>query len=203
MKKQNFNKSWELRHDLSTIMESVVPSTADVEMVDLPHDEMISRPRYPECNTGSYQAFFEGEDFQYIKRFFVPLSERDKVHYICFDGVYMNAVIILNNRFVTRHANGYIPFTVRIDYYLNYDTENELKVQIRGSAQPNSRWYSGLGIYRDVFYMTADHLHILNDGVHITTLDCDEELASLKIDVSIFITSRTVPTQAWTIPATV
>ena len=186
MIKQNFNKSWELKHDISTIMESVVPSEADVEMVNLPHDELISRPRYAECNTGAYMAFFEGEDIQYIKKLHIPLSERDKVHYICFDGVYMNAVVIINNRFVTRHANGYTPFTIRIDDYLNYDAENEMKVQIRGTAQPNARWYPGLGIYRDVFYMTGDFLHILNDSVHVTTIDCDEELASLKIDVGIF-----------------
>ena len=170
MIKQNFNKSWELKHDISTIMESVVPSEADVETVNLPHDELIRRPRYAECNTGAYMAFFEGEDIQYIKKFHISLSERDKVHYICFDGVYMNAAVIINNRFVTRHANGYTPFTIRIDDYLNYDAENEMKVQIRGTAQPNARWYPGLGIYRDVFYMTGDFLHILNDSVHVTTI---------------------------------
>lgn len=185
MIKQNFNKSWELKHDISTIMESVVPSGAGVEKINLPHDGLINRPRYPECNTGAYMAYFEGENMQYTKKFFIPLSERNKVHYICFDGIYMNASIFINNRYVTRHANGYTPFTIRLDDYLNYDTENEIKIQIRGTAQPNARWYPGLGIYRDVFYMAGDFLHIPNDDVHITTLECDEELALLRLDVGI------------------
>lgn len=127
-------------------------------------------------------GFFEGEDLQYTKTFFVSQEEREQVHYLNFDGVYMNATVLVNNRFVANHAYGYTPFTLRIDKYLNYGTDNLLTVAVRGQAMPNARWYPGLGIYRNVTYLTAGLLHLVPDGLRLTTLDCDETLASVEIE---------------------
>lgn len=185
MIKQNINKAWKLQHGLSSIIEAIMGKDVKVETVDLPHDALISRPRYAECVSGPGMAYFEGEDLQYSKTFFVGEDEQNQVHYLNFDGVYMNATVLVNNRFVTTHVYGYTPFTVRIDEFLNYGKENTVTVAVRGQAQPNARWYPGLGIYRDVTYMKANLLHVLHDGLRVTTLDCDEELASVEIEAEV------------------
>lgn len=61
-----------------------------------------------------------------------------------------------------------------------------LKVSIRGTALPNSRWYSGQGIYRDAWLLTGDRLHISQDGLHVTTLDCSEELAQIEVTADVW-----------------
>lgn len=185
MKKQDFNKSWTLMHGLSSIIESISGKQGKFEQVDLPHDGLISRPRYAQCPSGSGMAFFEGEDLQYSKTFFVGQDEKDQVHYLNFDGVYMNATVLVNNRFVANHAYGYTPFTLRIDEYLNYGADNQVTVTVRGQAMPNARWYPGLGIYREVTYLTAGLVHLVPDGLRLTTLDCDEILASVEIEAEV------------------
>lgn len=191
MIKQNFNKTWTLKHGVSTILESIMGNQGKTKQINLPHDALISRPRYDGCVSGPGMAYFEGENVSYSKNFFVGEDEKDQVHYLNFDGVYMNATIRVNNRYVTRHAYGYTPFTIRLDEYLNYGKENNVTVDIRGYAQPNARWYPGLGIYRDVTYMTAGLLHLTHNGIRVTTLDCDAELASVQIEAEVFNADHT------------
>ena len=184
MKATCFNRDWMFRHGTSTLMEGFMPSGSS-EPVRLPHDALISRPRSADAVEGGGMGYFKGENVEYSKTFTVPADEKDKVHYLYFDGVYMNATIILNDRYVAKHGNGYSPFTLKIDRYLNYDKENVLKVRVFGSAVPNARWYPGLGIYRGVKFMTAEWLHFRWQGLRVTTLSCDEEEAILSVEADI------------------
>lgn len=185
MEKNNFNKSWMLTKKITTLLAALGGGSNESLKVDLPHDVLISQPRYADCVSGPGMAYFEGADVTYSKTFFVDSGEKDKVHYIHFDGVYMNATIRLNNRYVMHHAYGYTPFTIRLDEYLNYGRTNTLSVEIRGYAQPNARWYPGLGIYRDVTFMTGNLVHLVHNGIHTTTLDCDKALGSVQIEAQV------------------
>ncbi len=186
MKQTDFNKNWMVKAGIETILESVLGGSGEKPaVVDLPHDALISRPRYAECKSGPGMAFFEGTDLTYIKKFRVEEAERDTVHYINFDGIYMDATVIVNNRTAFRHAYGYSPFTVRLDEFLDYGAENEIRVLVRGQAMPNARWYPGLGIYRNVRFLTGPLLHLKPDGIRVTTLDCDEALGSVRVETEV------------------
>lgn len=185
MVKQSFNKKWVLQHGLSTFMENIFGNPAPMEEVDLPNDVMITLKRDPNEITGAGMGYFPGENLEYTKKFFISGEERKRVHYLKFDGVYMNATFLINGIFVTNHENGYTPCIMKIDRYLKYDAENEVKIMIRGSAQPFARWYPGLGIYRGVYLLTGNYLHVKEDGIRITTVDCDEKLAVVEIEADI------------------
>lgn len=185
MRKQSFHQQWCLKKGSSSIMESMTGLAGGKDMVELPHDAMLAMPRSADAVSGAGMAYFHGENLEYSKTFFVPAEERDQVHYLNFDGIYMNATISVNGVFAAKHRCGYTPCTLRVDEFLKYGEENTVRVAVRGAALPNSRWYPGEGIYRDVWLLAGGMLHIAPDGVHVTTVDCDPELAVLEIETEV------------------
>lgn len=185
MIRENLNKNWVLQHGLSTFMENIFGNPAPAEIVDLPNDVMITLGRDAAEITGAGMGYFKGENVEYTREFYVSSEEKEKVHYLKFEGVYMNTTFLVNGLYVTKHENGYTPCLMQIDRYLKYGSINKITVMIRGSAQPFARWYSGLGIYRNVYLLTGEYLHIAEDGVRITTLDCDENLAIVEVEAEV------------------
>lgn len=185
MRKQQLNRQWTLCHGTSSVMKSLMRSQEQREVVDLPHDAMITMPRSADAPSGAGMAYFHGENLEYSRTFFVSQEEKDRVHYLNFDGIYMNATILINGIFAAKHRCGYTPCTLRIDEFLRYGAENEIQVSIRGSALPNARWYPGEGIYRDVWLLDGEQLHIAPDGLHVMARDCDPELAVLEVETDV------------------
>ena len=181
MLKQNINREWTLKHRTSSIMESVMGASDEEEVVNLPHDGMVSMDRSADAVSGPGMAYFQCENLSYEKKLFIPLEEADQVHYLNLDGVNPSAKIYVNGIFAAQHFYGYAPCTVRVDEFLRYGAENTIKVEARGSSEPFSRWYPGVGIYRDAWLLTGDYLHIPCDGVHVTTQDCDDQWGVLEV----------------------
>ena len=86
----------------------------------------------------------------YRKTFTVPAESKNKNIRIEFDGVYKNSEVWINGHFLGKRPNGYISFSYDLTPYLNYGKTNVIAVKVDNSQQPDSRWYSGSGIYRDV-----------------------------------------------------
>lgn len=162
MKAVPFNTGWVFRKG----EEAAVPVT-------LPHDAMLGETRVPGGAGGTGGAFFPGGFYTYEKTFDVPADWAEKTVGFAFDGVYRNARVKLNGVEAADHAYGYTPFTVCADGLLKYGESNTLTVEVDNSQLPNSRWYSGSGIYRPVHLLIADKTHILWQGVRITTLSID------------------------------
>jgi len=148
--------------------------------VTLPHDAMILTDRSPDYPTGGGSAFFKGENYEYTKTLFVPAEDEGKVIYLEFEGVYMNAFVWVNGDFAGKCPYGYTNFYVKINDFLKYGQENEIKVTVKNASQPNARWYSGAGIYRNVKLMVGNPLHIKVDGVRVSTPDIEPELAAVE-----------------------
>ena len=70
--------------------------------------------------------------------------------YLHFDGVMMNATVEINGSKAVLQHNGYIPFSVNITPYIYFGKTNRVTVIVNPSMQPNSRWYTGAGIFRSV-----------------------------------------------------
>lgn len=119
--------------------------------VTLPHDAMIHEKRVPGHLSGSAQAFFPGGRYVYEKKFQKP----EAAHAVFqFEGVYKNAVVYINGRQAGGCAYGYLPFSVCADEYLKAG-ENTIRVECDNTDQPDSRWYTGAGIYRPVWLWTG------------------------------------------------
>lgn len=149
MKKQLWNQGWTLN---------------ETEVVDLPRDEMVLTTRSADSPVTDAQGFFQPGKYTYTKK----LGVDAKYAFVNFDGVYRNAHVYLNEEEKAFVPYGYIPFLVELG---EVKKEDVLKVECDNLDQPDSRWYSGAGIYRDVHLFTSDEDFIYPRGIKVDTLD--------------------------------
>ncbi len=152
MKKQSFCKNW----------------LCNGSPVTLPHDAMLHTQRRADAPSGSAGAFFAEGSWVYEKKFERPEAEHVLLQ---FEGVYKNAKVFLNGKQAGGAAYGYIPFWIDADEYL-VDGENTLRVEC-AVQHPDSRWYSGAGIYRPVWLWTGPKNSIEPERVRVSTLGID------------------------------
>lgn len=154
--------------------------TAPGKPVTLPHDAMLAEPRTALSAGGTNTGWYEGYDYEYRRTLTVPENELADTHILEFEGVYHNAEVWLNGQKAAFRPYGYTNFYVDCAPYLHAG-ENELRVIARNADQPNSRWYSGAGIYRPVQLWTARGAHISLNGVKIRTLSLDPAGVEVRV----------------------
>ena len=154
--------------------------TAPGKPVTLPHDAMLAEPRTALSAGGTNTGWYEGHDYEYQRTLTVPENELADTHILEFEGVYHNAEVWLNGQKAAFRPYGYTNFYVDCAPYLHAG-ENELRVIARNADQPNSRWYSGAGIYRPVQLWTARGAHITLNGVKIRTLSLDPAVVEVRV----------------------
>ena len=154
--------------------------TAPGKPVTLPHDAMLAEPRTALSAGGTNTGWYEGYDYEYQRTLTVPENELADTHILEFEGVYHNAEVWLNGQKAAFRPYGYTNFYVDCAPYL-HSGENELRVIARNADQPNSRWYSGAGIYRPVHLWTARGAHITLNGVKIRTLSLDPAVVEVRV----------------------
>lgn len=153
-------------------------SPEKVKQVTLPHDAMITEPR-GKCLNGANSGFFPGGRYVYEKEFIVDSGDIGKYIALVFEGVYRCATISLNGKEVLYHAYGYTEFTVDISEEAQAGT-NRIIVDVDNSLEPNSRWYSGSGIYRPVHIVIKPKKHISN--LRVTTKSISPAIISVSAD---------------------
>lgn len=150
-------------------------------LVDLPHDAMFHEKRTKLSEGMNHISWFPGGDYQYEKSFYIPPEWSGKHIVLEFEGVYRNAEVYLGGQKVLYRPYGYTNFYVDSDPHLIYGGENHIKVIARNSDQPNSRWYTGSGIYRPVHMFVMDQKHILMNGIRIKTLSVKPAVIAAEI----------------------
>ena len=171
MKATSLLTGWTCRH---------LGNTAPGKTVTLPHDAMLAEPRTALSAGGTNTGWYEGYDYEYRRTLTVPENEMADTHILEFEGVYHNAEVWLNGQKAAFRPYGYTNFYVDCAPYLHAG-ENELRVIARNADQPNSRWYSGAGIYRPVQLWTARGAHITLNGVKIRTLSLDPAVVEVRV----------------------
>ena len=171
MRKQEFNQGWIFYKE----------GSQEKQPVTLPHDAMLHEKRDPESPGTHAAAYFPGGKYVYEKEFSAPQDWTDKKVTLEFEGIYRNSKVYVNDQEVGGRAYGYIGFFVSIEKYLNIGGKNIIRVTADNSQLPNSRWYSGAGIYRPVWLYVQNQEHIALEGVKITTLSYDP--ARIRVDV--------------------
>lgn len=164
MKKTAFNDNWIYRG----------------QTVTLPHDAMLHEKRDPEAACGSAGAFFPDGEYVYEKTFLRPAAEHVLIQ---FEGVYKNAKVYVNNTLAGGVSYGYIPFFAELDQYL-VDGENTVRVECE-VTHPDSRWYSGAGIYRPVWLWTGPKDSIEPESVRISTVSYDPAVIRVQSEKNI------------------
>ncbi len=111
---------------------------------------------------------------------------RDKNIFIDFDGVYCNSEVWINGHYLGLRPNGYISFRYNLTPYLKFGSgKNEIAVKVDNSHQPNSRWYSGSGIFRNVWLVKTSNIHIDHWGSFITTPEISDRSATVNLKLQI------------------
>lgn len=122
----------------------------------------------------------------YRKTFTLPETDRDKVIYVDFDGVYRNSEVWINGHSLGFRPNGYVSFRYDLTPYLRYGSQpNVIAVKADNSEQPNSRWYSGSGIYRNVWLVKVNPVHVDNWGTFVHDMKISSEEATFALEVRI------------------
>lgn len=173
MKGQNFNHDWVYYLEGSEIRENVT----------LPHDAMLHTGRDALSPGKDANAYFLGGIYHYEKELDVPKEWENKTVILSFGGVYRNAKVYVNGQEAGGRPYGYIPFEVCLDGFLQYGAKNTVSVTADNSKLPNSRWYSGGGIYRGVRLFVAEKKHIKYQGVKVTTLSVNPAVIKVETDV--------------------
>ena len=159
MKKISFTDNWHFKTDKK-----------EIENLTLPHDAQLLDGRRPDSAGGGGQGYFVGNIYEYEKVFDVPAEWSSKHVEILFEGVYRNCSVILNGTELGEHRYGYTQFLFSLDESLKYGEKNVIRVRVDNSKLPNSRWYSGGGIYRPVYLLAGNKEHIHFQGVKVSTI---------------------------------
>jgi beta-galactosidase len=181
LRKQLFDNDWKL-----FLGDSPSASTIDFDdkswrTLDLPHDWSIEGTVDKNNPMGNDGGYFPAGIGWYRKTFIVPESWKGKHVSIYFEGVYMNSEVFINGKSLGIYPYGYSSFSYDLTPYLKFNDENVLSVRVDNSKQKNCRWYSGLGIYRHVWMVVTDPIHVAQWGVTVTTPDVSSEKATVQI----------------------
>jgi beta-galactosidase len=171
LKNIDFNEGWKYRNLKDTVHIPVI----------LPHDAMLKEGRSVQSLGGSNISYFHGGDYEYIKDFEVSKEFIDQVVFFEFEGIYKDAFIYINDQLVGSRPYGYTHFYVDATNHLLINQKNELKVLVYNSDQPNSRWYTGSGIYRPVKMIIGDKQHVVLNGVQIKTIDIQSSIIEVSV----------------------
>lgn len=148
--------------------------------LDLPHDWSIEGVYDKEAPTGGSGGYLPTGIGWYRRTFLMPQGGHGKNIWIEFDGVYMNSDVWINGHHLGNYPNGYNSFYYELTPYMT-NGRNVIAVRVDNSLQPNTRWYSGSGIYRHVWMVITDPVHIAHWGTYITTPVVQENKAKIRI----------------------
>ena len=159
--RQNFDKNWQFILADSAQMAKADYNDSSWRTLDVPHDWAREGDFYVGNPSGAGGGALPGGIGWYRKHF--TLGKIEKV-FIEFDGVYMNSTVYVNGKKVGFRPYGYSSFEYDITPYVRQG-DNVVAVKVDNSDQPNSRWYSGCGIYRHVWLTTTASTHVSHWGV--------------------------------------
>ena len=182
--RMNFDRDWTFH--LGEITEAASPDFDDSSWrrLNLPHDWAIEGDFSQENPSGTGGGALPGGIGWYRKTFTVGPEDEGRKVFIDFDGVYMNSEVFINGTSLGKRPYGYISFRYDLTPYLRYGAENVLAVRVDNAEQPNSRWYSGCGIYRHVWLVKTDPVHVAHWGTYATA-QLEGEKATLKMQTTI------------------
>ncbi len=183
MKSIILDREWMFRRgylDSISMLDSI-PAT----VVNLPHDGMIGTPVSADAPAGVDMGYFTGGLSNYTKYVLFPKEWEDECVGLQFDGVMMNATVDVNGSKVALWHNGYAPFFCDLTDYVTFGQENRITINVNTSMQPNSRWYTGSGLYRGVKLLHGPRVHIVPDGIFAYTKEVSDGYAFLEAQVEV------------------
>jgi beta-galactosidase len=176
----DMNAAWKFMPGEST--DAFLPEFDDSgwRLLNLPHDWSIESDFSEQHPATPGGGALPGGVGWYRKSFRSTVNDNQRV-FIDFDGVYRNSEVWINGHYLGKRPFGYIGFRYELTAFLRKDTVNILAVKVDNSRQPNSRWYSGSGIYRNVWLTVTSDVYVAHWGTYVTTPEVSAEKATATI----------------------
>ncbi|MEL0455909.1 glycoside hydrolase family 2 TIM barrel-domain containing protein [Flavobacteriaceae bacterium SZ-1-7] len=184
-RKQLFNYDW--KFNLGDTSEGRTANFDDSSWrtLDLPHDWSIEGKSEIENPSGGDGGYFPMGKGWYRKTFHAANDWKGKKISIYFEGVYMNAEVFINGKSIGIQPYGYTSFSFDLTSHLEFGKDNILTVKVDNSLQKNCRWYSGSGIYRNVWLKITNQVHVEDWGIAITIPEVSKEKATVQVKANV------------------
>ena len=173
MEKIKLNRDWEFAHGT----RNPWGMGDGIKTVQLPHDYMIESDVREDAPSGGASGYYNAATAHYNKMVDIPGEWAEERVYLYFDGAMMNATVEVNGSKAALHHYGYSPFAADLSDLLTYGEKNRITITVNPSMQPNSRWYSGAGLFRGVTLMHGPAIHLMPDGIFAWTRKIEDDTA--------------------------
>jgi beta-galactosidase len=181
-----FNSDWKFSLGESENAWEISFNDSEWRLLNVPHDWSIEGDFSPDHPATPGGGALPGGIGWYRKSFTLDETDSSHLFFIDFDGVYMDSRVWINGQFLGRRPYGYSSFRYEMTPYLKFGTEeNIIAVRVDNSMQPNSRWYSGSGIYRNVWLVKKDKTHIGHWGIIVTTPEVSNSGAIVSVTTQV------------------
>ena len=177
----SFNDDWCFSLGDDSLASQLDYADSGWRVLNLPHDWAIEGNFSKDNPSGTGGGALPGGIGWYRKTFTPKNADKEKHFRIEFDGVYMNSEVFINGTLLGKRPYGYISFSYDLTPYLKWGEKNVIAVRVDNAEQPNSRWYSGCGIYRNVWLVKTGDIRVAQWGTQVTTTSVEAQMASLKV----------------------
>ena len=162
---QRINADWQFQLETAGAAQSATAINEQAwKSVRLPHDWGVKHPLSP--SLASATGYLPGGIGWYRKQLSIPAEDQGKKIFLYFEGVYNRSEVFVNGKSVGKRPNGYVSFSYDISPYIEFGKENTIAVKVDHNKSADSRWYTGSGIYRDVWVVKANQVHLDQWGVY-------------------------------------
>ena len=151
--------------------------------LDLPHDWSIEGDLSP--TLASCTGYLPGGIAWYRKKLDVSPELKGKKVFVYFEGIYNRSSVYINGQLLGLRPNGYVSFAYDLTPYLNFGDTNVLTVRVDHSQSADSRWYTGSGIYRNVWLVISDPIHFNLWGVTYQTKQVTDKEAVIQVTAEV------------------
>lgn len=180
----NFDSNWRFSLGDFPGASKIVFNDANWRILDVPHDWSIELENDKDAPGGGSIGFFPTGIGWYRKTFDIPKFDVENKYFIEFDGIYMNSEVWVNDVYLGKRPYGYASFSYDLTGLLK-NKDNVIAVRVDNSKQPNSRWYTGSGIYRHVRLVQTKKLHFEKWGVFYYTKSIEKDMATLYLEATV------------------
>jgi len=182
---KSFDDNWKFNLGDDSLARYPNYNDSKWRILNLPHDWSIEGSFSEKNPTTQAEGGLPAGIGWYRKTLVIPASAKDKQVFIDFDGIYRDSEVWINGYYLGKRPNGYISFSYELTPYLKFGQKNTIAVRVDNAAQPNSRWYSGSGIYRNVWLTRLNKVHFVKWGTFVTTPQINAASATININSSV------------------
>ncbi|OXG03937.1 beta-galactosidase/beta-glucuronidase [Flavobacterium araucananum] len=179
---KKINDNWKFNLKDTPEAQKATYDDSKWQLVNVPHDWSVKGQLSP--TLASCTGFLPGGIGWYRKSITIPQSKTGEKVYLYFEGVYNRSEVFINGHSLGKRPNGYISFAYDATPFVKYGAENTISVRVDHSQSADSRWYTGSGIYRDVWLVYANPVHIAQWGVYVYP-EVSKATGTLNVEVEV------------------